>query len=89
LDNIELLGLGYGITESCTVEYGVLFGGTYEKYQGMESTEMTPHGGAEKILEVLVGGLLVMEGIFSGHHPTTQALVMSGDLERCLKKLDL
>lgn len=48
----------------------------------MESTEMTPHGGVERILEVLVGGLIVMGCIFSGHHPTTQALVISGDLER-------
>jgi hypothetical protein len=40
------------ITESCTVECGVLFGGTYKNIKdgrGMESTEVAPHGGAEKI----------------------------------------
>jgi hypothetical protein len=40
------------ITESCTVECGALFGGTYKNIKdgrAMESTEVAPHGGAEKI----------------------------------------
>ncbi|KAJ0153500.1 Glutathione-binding protein GsiB [Fusarium oxysporum f. sp. albedinis] len=45
---VELLS----ITESCTVECGALFGGTYKNIKdgrAMESTEVAPHGGAEKI----------------------------------------